>query len=705
MEAGRLGSAALDLPALLAEGETWLMERVLAYAKRQGYAAYTSTLVEPWRVSVAGLSQAIAAAWQAFDGIPHDYPVDAQPGGDPIAAFAILEAGLHRGRGVTLAMFWGLLKYYRRAYLDLLDERVEPGSARDQAAGFVGECFERMEYAFVLTWTSLSGQEEVDALARENRRLANEKNKYLTVFESIPHALFLLDAGGLVENCNSDALVLTGFAGQAAGKLYYLYQMETAEEACHVVLGRPLVELLPWIAPALEQGDEAGGYDLLEHETTVDSEAKRINVSVHPLRDVSGKFAGRVVLCRDVTEARRAEEALRQSEERYRTLVDLIHQGLVIFSSQGFIDFANDTLCEMLGLPVGQVIGSEALPFVRPEDQPRFLEEQRLRREGRAEPYDMALRRADGRLIYVMASPSPMIGPSGDFQGSLEVLTDVTRLRELEMRLTTAKRLEAIGQLAGGVAHEINTPLQYVSGNLDFALSNLPRVTALLDKYEDALRRADDPEVLEAARQGIEAFRRDNDMEMVLAELPLALSESQAGAQRVAAFVRSIKRFARSESGGSRAIDVVEAISTTLKVARSAVQEAVLLEMDVPSGLPPLSCEPGDFNQLLLCLVLNAAQAVEEAEAAGAKPGRVMVRCRREDGRLELSIADTGLGIPPEIQEKIFNPFFTTKDVGKGTGQGLSIVLSILQKHDGTIRFETEQGKGTTFYVTFPLAK
>lgn len=686
---------------LLAESEAWLMERVLVYAKRYGYAAYTSTLVEPWRISIAGLTQAIGQALEHDGGLPRDYPVNASPGHDPIAAFAILEAGRHRVRGVTLAMFWGLLKYYRQAYLDLLTERL-PHPQAHSARTFVCACFERMEFSFVLTWTALSGEDTGAALARENRLLANEKNKYLTVFESMPHALFLLDAEDRVENCNAAALALTGHVG-GTGRLYYRSDAADDEKACPDVLGQPLADVLAWMAPALVRAAD-GGEDRPATEVEASVAERQFSVSVHPMQDTSGKFLGRVVVCRDVTDARQAEQALRQSEERYRTLVDLMHQGLVIFSPEGRIDFANDTLCDMLGAPACEVIGHNVDTFVRPEDRKRFAAELRARRDGAADPYELALRCRDGRLTYIMASPTPLVGQDGEYQGSLEVLTDVSRLKELEMRLVTAKRLEAIGQLAGGVAHEINTPLQYVSGNLEFALANLPRVTALLDKYEAALAKAEGGRALEVARVDIEAYRGEHDMEMVLAELPLALAESHAGAERVAAFVRSIKRFAQSETEGRRVIDVAEAILATAEVARSAVHDATVLEVDLADDLPPLPCVPGDFNQLLLCLLLNAAQAVEEAEAAGGGPGRVRVGCRVREQHLEVSISDTGRGIPPDIQDKIFNPFFTTKDVGQGTGQGLSIALSIVERHQGTIRFETQPGQGTTFYVTFPLS-
>ena len=705
MESGCADAPLTWLDALLVRGESWLMERVLSHAKAQGYTTYTSTLVEPWRISVAGLTRAIREALAVGGQGPDVYPADVSPTGDPIAAFAILEADRHRSRGVSLALFWGLLKYYRRAYLELLDEQGPPDPEGRHGRDFVAACFERMEYAFVLAWTELSGQEERDALARTNLLLANDKNKYLTVFESIPMPLFLLDAQGRVANCNKVALALTGHRSPT-GTLTYAAAEDGLGSDGHEVLGQDLATLLPWIAPALDCADPGcsreGGV-CRERELTLDGQC-HMAVTVEPMRDVSGKFSGRVVLCRDVTEARRAEAALRQSEERYRTLVDLMHQGLVIFSPEGRIDFANDTLCEMLGATMAEVVGHDMAGFVRAEDRERFATALRARQESEAEPYEIALRRHDdGRLTHVMASPTPLIGQDGEYQGSLEVFTDISRLRELELRLVTAKRLEAIGQLAGGVAHEINTPLQYVTGNLEFALSNLPRLVSLIDKYEQALFLASGGKELETARADIEAYRKEHDLEMVLAELPLALSESHAGAERVAAFVRSIKRFAQPETEGRRVIDVNEAVGATMDVARSATQESVALEMDLDEDLPPLPCVPGDFNQVLLCLILNAAQAVEESPGRGCGQGRVRVSARVVGKALEMGVHDNGPGIPSEIQEKIFNPFFTTKDVGKGSGQGLSIAHAIMEKHGGTIRFETEPGRGTSFYLTFPL--
>ena len=689
------------LATLLSRSETWLMERVLAYAKAQGYTAFTSTLVEAWRVSVAGLTEALAAALKGHDGRPGEYPLFPDASDDPIAAFAIHEAAVHRHRGVTLPMFWGMLKYYKRTYLDLVDAvdelpRVYHAAARD----FVADCFERMEYAFVLRWNELSGQEAQDALARENLTLTNEKSKYLTVFESIPHGLFLLDAAGRVENCNAVALDMIGYVGRA-GAVYYEAAKPKKNDSCQDTLGRNLAELLPWLEPALAEFQDSHA-DRVEIEKTVElgDNTRQYNVAIQRLRDVSGKFTGKVVLCRDVTERRQIEVALAQSQGLYRTLIELMHQGVVVLSPEGRIDFANQTLCDMLGRPMGDIVGQSATNFIREEEHARFIQALVSRQERQSDPYELSLRRADGRLVIVMVSPSPLIGPDGDYQGSLEVLTDVSQLRQLEMQLATAKRLEAIGQLAGGVAHEINTPLQYLSGNLEFAQSNLARLVELLDRYEVALHQAECGQDLENARQAIETFRHEHDMEMVLAELPLALEESRLGAERVAAFVRTIKRFAQSEATGRRSIDVNEAILATVEVAKSIQEYPVTMETDLAENLPQLPCVPGDFNQLLLCLLINATQASEHNQTPNTA---IRVASRLEGRTIAVTVADSGQGIPLNIQDKIFNPFFTTKGVGQGGGQGLSIALSIIQKHNGSIHFASEPGHGTTFHVAFPL--
>lgn len=686
---------AVWLELLLRERESWLMERVLGYASLHGYTACTSTLVESWRVSVAGLTEAIATALHE-PGPRHEYPMKPSAPHDAIAAFAILEAKRHRKRGVTLAMFWGLLKYYRRAYLDLLDEPLSPEQDREAAKTFLAECFERMEFSFVLQWTALSGKEANAALAEQNLRLTNEKTKYLTVFESVPQALFLLDADGRVENANAAALAMLGFDAPT-GTLYYAQAPGKDASGEQSVGGQPLADLLPWLAQSLRDIGAEGVERVIMETTVGDGEGKRYySAAIGRLRDVTGNLTGKIVLCRDDTLQRQARQALAKSEERYRILADLMHQGLVILSSDGHIDFANLAIEVLLGHPLGEIVGQPLTRFIRPQDHDTFKASLDRRQHGEADPYEMGLVRGDGSVVFIMSSPSVVIGEDNDYQGSLEVFTDITHLKKLEVQLATAKRLEAIGQLAGGVAHEINTPLQYVSGNLDFALANLPRLIELLGKYEQALTTPTDSQAFETVKSDIETFRAKHDMDTILAELPLALDESLHGTERVASFVRSIKRFAQSDGVGRRAIDVNEAIQATVEVAKSTQEIPICVEMDLAEDVPALPCVPGDFNQLLLCLLINASQAMERA---GRPQGCVRVSSRQEGNHVALAVSDVGTGIPPDLQDRIFSPFIT----GKDGGQGLSIVLSIVEKHKGAIRCISQPGHGATFHVTFPL--
>jgi len=313
-------------------------------------------------------------------------------------------------------------------------------------------------------------------------------------------------------------------------------------------------------------------------------------------------------------------------------------------------------------------------------------------------------RHDDGRLTHVMASPTPLIGQDSEYQGSLEVFTDISRLRELEMRSDH-------GQASGS-----HRPARRRCGPRDQhppAIRDrqsrirlypiLPRLVGLIDKYEQALFLASGGKELETARADIEAYRKEHDLEMVLAELPLALSESHAGAERVAAFVRSIKRFAQPETEGRRVIDVNEAVGATMDVARSATQESVVLEMDLDEDLPPLPVRARGFQP---------GVAVPDPKRRPGRGGVSGTWLRTGPGAGERPGGgqglgngrhDNGSGHPTGNSGKDLQSFFTTKDVGKGSGQGLSIAHAIMEKHGGTIRFETEPGRGTSFYLTFPL--
>ena len=250
-------------------------------------------------------------------------------------------------------------------------------------------------------------------------------------------------------------------------------------------------------------------------------------------------------------------------------------------------------------------------------------------------------------------------------------------IRDMQHELRQAQKLEALGRLAAGVAHEINTPMQFIGDNLAFVREG---VSELL---------ANGPEV---------------DREFLASNLPDALAMANEGVQRVATIVRSMKQFAHPARDGIAPVDLARAVQDTLTLARHEYKLVADVETEL-GELPAVPCHGGELGQVLLNLVINAAHAIEERVAGTDQRGRITVRTYREDDAAVIEIGDTGTGIPAELQSKIFEPFFTTKPVGRGTGQGLALARAFVERHGGRIGFASEVGRGTTFSVHLPYER
>jgi signal transduction histidine kinase len=249
--------------------------------------------------------------------------------------------------------------------------------------------------------------------------------------------------------------------------------------------------------------------------------------------------------------------------------------------------------------------------------------------------------------------------------------------------LVGQEKLAAIGTLASGIAHEINTPIQYVSDNLFF----------LKNAFESLLGH------LEGAQEV------PLDKEFLRAEVPGALRQAAEGLERVAAIVRSMKEFSHPGGGVRTPCDLNRSLENAVTVSRNAWKNVAELERDLDPELPPVACVAGEINQVLLNLVVNAAHAIEDRrqKEPSAPAGRIRVSTHRDGGRIRLEVADNGCGIPDEIAHRVFDPFFTTKGVGRGTGQGLAISKAVADKHGGALTFGPAPGGGTVFSLELPL--
>jgi signal transduction histidine kinase len=260
-----------------------------------------------------------------------------------------------------------------------------------------------------------------------------------------------------------------------------------------------------------------------------------------------------------------------------------------------------------------------------------------------------------------------------------------------------------VGRLASGIAHEINTPIQFVGDNTHFLQDSFGGLQTLLTKYQELRDAADSgavsPELLAEVRDVEEA----SDCAYLLEEIPRALTQTLEGVTRVATIVRAMKEFAHPESKEMAAADLNRALLSTLTVARNELKYVADVETEF-GDLPLVVCNIGDLNQVFLNLLVNAAHAIAESVKGTGQKGKIRIRTVSEGSTVLVTISDTGCGIPEANRTKVFDPFFTTKEVGRGTGQGLAIARSVVvERHKGTLTFESEVGKGTTFYIRLPV--
>ena len=339
---------------------------------------------------------------------------------------------------------------------------------------------------------------------------------------------------------------------------------------------------------------------------------------------------------------------------------------------------------------------------LHPDDRARvFVEIERFAagdpRGGAVLDYRLVTRA--GRTVYVRSFLS-----STDGKVVRGVTLDLTKQRTLELELAQAQKLESVGRLAAGVAHEINTPIQFVSDSVRFVRDGVADLTPMLGLHRQLVARvlADLPSH-DLARQ-LAAADAEIDLGYLVQEFPTALERALDGLSRVTQIVRSMRMFARQDTNTMTTVDLNAAVESTLAIARNEYKYVADVVTEF-GPLPPVVCHAGAINQVILNLLINAAHAIADRDPLGGERGTISVATREDGDSAVISIRDTGSGIAEQVRGQIFDPFFTTKAVGRGTGQGLSISRKVIvDRHGGTLTFDTEVGRGTTFYIRIPIA-
>jgi two-component system NtrC family sensor kinase len=399
----------------------------------------------------------------------------------------------------------------------------------------------------------------------------------------------------------------------------------------------------------------------------------------------------RAALEAEVAAHRTLTLTLERERSLLRTMIDLIPAVIYAKDLDSRFIACNELVARGMGTTPVNVVGKTDFDFYpREMAQQFFADEQAIIKSGKAliDHEEQALDQHRGTLRVILTSKVPVRDNAGNIIGIVGTGRDITERKEAEQRQAAGERLESIGRLAAGVAHEINTPVQYVSDSAVFIRDGMHELLAQFDKLQAARYADPDP---------------DSDLSYLQHALPGAIDRVLDGLSRITEIVRSMKYFSHPEQREMRGVDLNRAIHSTLVIARSEYKNVAELQTDF-AELPLITCHGGQINQVVLNLVLNAAHSVADAVRGTPDKGRISITTVVEGPDVVIRISDTGRGIPEAIRHRVFEPFFTTKELGKGTGQGLSIARDVVvQGHGGSLTFQTETGKGTTFCVRLPI--
>ena len=418
-----------------------------------------------------------------------------------------------------------------------------------------------------------------------------------------------------------------------------------------------------------------------------------------------------VIHHQDITERVEARRHLHRIEHLFKATTENALDLIAILDGRGKLSYASPSYAKVLGYGPRDWVEVGFLERVHGED--RTLVSEALAegfRTGLSALFEYRFAHRDGTWRHFEGRVAVVENAPGERDNVLLIARNITARKEaqaerdqMEIQLRHAQKMEAIGQLAAGIAHEINTPVQYISDNLKFLDDAFQDLGEIFSKEGAFIQRAFVDSFLSSEARSLSEWVDGKDTAYILEEVPKALQQSKEGVKRVATIIQAMKVFSHPGTEGRSSVDLNRALENTVLVARNEWKYVADLELELDPELPKAEVYPGEINQAFLNLIVNAAHAIEAVVGSTGAKGAIHIRTRGEGEWVEVRVRDTGCGIPPAIQSKVFDPFFTTKEVGRGTGQGLSIVHSVVAKHGGTVRFETEEGAGTTFVVRLPV--
>ncbi|MBL0220168.1 MAG: PAS domain-containing protein [Myxococcales bacterium] len=506
----------------------------------------------------------------------------------------------------------------------------------------------------------------------------------LGFFEALPMACSLKDAAGGFRYMSDPTrrMFLPHGAVDLPNSTYDVFPPEVAQEI--LAADRKVIESGQVVRFPVWLPDNAGGRRLLA--------MIKFPVPVH-----AEVLIGAVAI--DIT----AFTSAAWDASTYKQILDAISDMILVKGPKSKLLWANQAFLTAYGMSNADLQGIIDAPFVEPDLSQQYAkDDQQVFSTGKTvDITEEPMMWADGKARLVHTVKSPLFGKDGTVEMAVAVLRDITDRKRLEVELRQAQKLESLGRLAAGMAHEINTPIQFVGDQRQFAQDAFDDVLGILAQYQDLARKVDAGTATATDTAAIREAERAIDLGYIQDGLAASFASMADGVKRVSQLVLALKEFGHPDSGTKQAGDINAAVRRTVIVATNEYRYVAEVELDL-GPLPPVLCSIGELQQVILNLIVNAAHAI--ADLGSTERGTIRIGTRVEGEFVVISIADTGCGMSPDVQAKVFDPFFTTKAIGRGTGQGLSIARMIIEKHHGSLAFESHVGTGTTFFVRIPRA-
>ena len=392
--------------------------------------------------------------------------------------------------------------------------------------------------------------------------------------------------------------------------------------------------------------------------------------------------------------------------ERYNeNIVQSINSALLVVGLNGRVTFANSTAAEILGADPTSLVGRLADDWFGAVEGQGSLIARTLDRGLRFKGRETMIQTESGSRIPIGVSCTPLSGEGSRIQGVVAIFQDLTEIKQLQRQVLQREKMASIGELAAGIAHEINNPVGFIHANLSQMAEYLDDLSVYLDSV-DVLRASmigvGGAETLSASAEKLDRVAAEVDLAYLQKDFGAAVRESLEGSERIRHIVSDLRDFSHTGTAERTLADVNQCLDTTANIVWTMMKHSVSLEKDY-GELPELLCYPMELKQVFMNLLVNAYQSIEEKIAGGEGTGLIRIESSRRDEGIEVSISDTGVGIRDEDLPRIFDPFFTTKEVGEGMGLGLSTSYGIVKRHGGEMCVESVSGEGATFTLRLPF--